>query len=119
MTIVFILCGGRVALAVALVAAATAPAQEVTLVEDGDPRAVLVLSPMAFAAEIIESRRGGRAVSTPSVADERRAAEEIQEQLQVISGATLPIVVADARPEDLLPIFLLTGTSKIPKLAIW
>jgi len=83
------------------------PASALTLVEDGKPKVALVLSGDAFKSQPDEGkkRRKKGQVEDP-VAEEMRAAREIQFYVQKISGATLEIVQAGGDLKGLKPIYL-------------
>ena len=88
----------------AFLVVADARADDVTLVADGQPRAVLVLAPEAFQYETpVECGRRKREVPPPG-AEERLAAEELQEHLRRISGASLEIVPQGSPLGNRLPI---------------
>lgn len=81
--------------------------EALTLVEDGKPRAALVLSPEAFDVPAPpKPKRPRRSEPANSVALERQAAEEIQHYCQKISGATLPIVRSGDGLQGLAPVYV-------------
>ena len=90
----------------ALLVAANAHADAVTLVETGQPRAVIVLAVDAFAYEATTTRGRNKRETPSPVADERLAGEELQEHLRRISGAVLDIVRQGAPLENRLPIYI-------------
>jgi hypothetical protein len=78
-----------------------------TLVQDGRPQAVLVLSSEAFHYKPEQGEKKRKKVRRAEpMADERQAAEEIQRYVQKISGATLPIAQAGQDLKGLRPIYL-------------
>ncbi len=78
-----------------------------TLVENGEPKAVLVLSKDAFAFQGDEGRKKARKKpAADPVAEEQQAAKEIQSYVQKISGATLDIVAAGSDLRSLRPVFI-------------
>jgi hypothetical protein len=78
----------------------------VTLVKEGRAQAVLVLG--AEAAQVpVEQKKRTRKEAVPSpAAQERLAAQEIQEHIRRMSGATLEIVTAGEELRGRLPIYL-------------
>ncbi len=82
------------------------PAGAVTLVENGRPAACLVLSPQAYRSAVDEKPNRRRTAVEDPIALERLAAEEIQEHVRRISGATLQIVEAGSVPEGRSPVFI-------------
>jgi len=80
-------------------------AASLTLVQQGKPRATIVLSDAALAAKPTSPNRHRRASPDP-LSDERLAAEELQTHLFEMSGAHLPIVSLDQLPADHHPIFV-------------
>jgi hypothetical protein len=90
----------------AILLTTTSPAWPVTLVENGQPKCCLVLSPEAHSGDIGAKTRAGRPVTMDPPAFERRAAEEIQEHVRRITGATLEIVATGAVPDGYTPVLL-------------
>ncbi len=89
-------------------------AEGIPLVENGRPRAVLVVSEKALQSTVEEpSRRRQRAPRDPA-ADEKLAAEEIQEHVERISGARLEIVRAGEPLGGRLPVRI--GSAADPAL---
>ena len=87
-----------------------------TLVADGKPRAVLVLSQEAFAYQPDQGRRKSkRAPPANPLATEKEAAAEIQAYCQKISGAALPMVAAGDDLKGLAPIYV--GSAADTRLA--
>lgn len=78
-----------------------------TLVQDGKPQSILVLSEEAFKFQPDEGRKGRRKreVVNPT-AEEQKAAREIQFYVQKISGAVLEIVQAGGDLKGLAPVYL-------------
>jgi hypothetical protein len=78
-----------------------------TLVEDGQPKAALVLSAEAFGYQPEQGKKGRKKVEAVNpIADEQRAAKEIQSYVQKISGATLEIVRAGDDLKGLAPVYV-------------
>ena len=90
------------------------PAWSATLVENGRPKSCLVLSPEAFQGPVDAKAKGGRRAAASPAALERLAAEEIQDHLQRISGATVEILVSGKVPEGCLPVLI--GSAADPAL---
>jgi len=91
-----------------------AGADDTVLVRGGNPRAVLVLAQDAFQYETPVTRGRRRRQIPPPGADERLAAEDLQEHLLKISGTSLEIVSQRDPLGDRLPIYV--GTSADSKL---
>jgi hypothetical protein len=92
-------------------AAAVCAAQEgqggLTLVRDGKPQAVLVLSKEALNSQPEQGRRKvKKAQRSEPLTAEKEAADEIQLYCKKISGATLPMVAAGGELQGLAPIYL-------------
>ena len=83
------------------------PSQAITLVEQGQPRAAIVLSRAAWAyrSPVPDKRGRGRQAEDP-IADEHRAAVELQTYVEQITGARLPIVTPGEVPAGSVPIML-------------
>jgi len=85
---------------------AASPAAAVTLVENGRPKAVIVLAQEAFSYQPEAKTRGRKRTAPPPAADERSAAEEIQEHLRRITGATVEIIAEGSGLDGRTPIRL-------------
>ncbi len=97
-----------------LLLAADARANTVTLVDNGRPRAVLVLAEDAFQYEA-QPKRGRRKREAPRpAAEERLAAEEFQQHVRKISGASLEIIPRGTALNDRVAILI--GSAADPTL---
>ena len=77
------------------------------LVQNGKPKAALVLSQEAFAYQPeTGKRRAKKPAEVSPVAAEREAAETVATYCEKISGAALPIVAAGDKLDGLLPIYV-------------
>lgn len=82
-------------------------ANALTLVENGKPKCALVLSEEAFNFQPGEGQKGRRRPQplTP-IAEEKKAAREIQAYVQKISGAVLEIVKSGDELKGLNPVYV-------------
>jgi hypothetical protein len=83
---------------------ACAWAEDAMIVENGRPRAVLVVSAEAFDAA--QTSRGRRGEATNPLSDEILAATEIQSHIEAISSVELDIVRQGNESVDSIPIFI-------------
>ena len=88
----------------------------VTLVEQGKPRAVIVLTQAALAYQPPgQARRGRKPQAADPIADERLAAAELQNYVEQISGARLQMVTRDQVPTGRTPIYVGEAADNTPK----
>jgi hypothetical protein len=89
-------------------------AHTVILVEDGQPRSVLVVTEEAFHYEAQPERGKRSRETTPAAAYERLAAEELGEHVRRISGVSLEVIPQGAPLSDRVPVFI--GSAADPGL---